>query len=308
MDHAYENFDHVFGKKGSNVRIQREKKQGQGAEKFPCHVVAHDRNIILLQLENVKNVIVYESQRTESSIPVIEKKKYESTPPCYIIIDNRKGKAQIAIEIDTAAWRKTDIVRDLLEENLDRELEKFGLTIKIWSKLQKSNYWDYVNYRQKKEKRGIKKLTFLFPNTKIRPSIEATIGLSNHLKQLMGLINSLGGGQGELSIQSPSRDYLLKKRYTDIKNMVALCSSSSDYSLSVTFDDDVTYRCNEYLRAELPLSKPGYLELFKNGELTTLFEYDIEHWLDWVIEQTEQYQDAEQIRPKPDKEDQRQVS
>ena len=89
--------------------------------------------------------------------------------------------------------------------------------------------------------------------------------------------------------------------------MVALCSSS-EYSLSVTFDDDITYRCNEYLRAELPMHKPGSLDLFKNGQLTTLFDYDIEQWLDWVIEQTEQYQDAEQIKPKPNREDKRKVS
>ena len=308
MEHAQENFDHVFGGKGTEVRIQREKKRGEGADKFPCYVIAHDRNVILLQLENVKNVTVYEAQKTSGTIPNIEKKQYESNPPCYIIIDNRKGKAQIAIQIDSAAWSKTNIVRDLLEENLDRELEPFGMTIKIRSKLQKSEYWDYVTYRQKKEGRGIKKMTFQFPNIRIHPSIETSIGLSNHLKTLMDLVNKLGAGQGELSIQPPTNDYLLKRKLNDIKNIVALCSSSADYSLSVTFDDDITYRCNENLRAELPMHKPGIIEFFKNGQLTTLFDYDIEQWLDWVVQQTEQYQDAEQITSKPNRGDKRKVS
>jgi hypothetical protein len=308
MEHAHENFDHVFGGKGTEVRIQREKRRGEGADKFPCHVIAHDHNIVLLRLENVKSVTVYESHKTEGPVPSIEKKKYESNPPCFIIIDNREGKTQIAIQIDSAAWSKTNIVRDLLEENLDRELEPFGLTIKIRSKMQKSEYWDYVTYRQRKEGRGIKRMTFQFPNVKIRPSIETSIGLSNHLKMLMELVNKLGAGQGELSIQPPTNDYLLKKRLNDIKNIVALCSSSADYSLSVTFDDDITYRCNENLRAELPMNIPRAIENFKNGQLTTFFEYDLERWLDWVVEQTEQYQDAEQIKPKPDREDQRKVS
>ena len=307
MEHAYENFERIFGKKGTVVRVQKEKKRGEGADKFPCHVLAHDHNIILLRLENVKNVTVYESHPTAGPIPHIEKKQYESNPPCFIIIDNRQGKAQMAIEIDTAAWSKTNLVRDLLQENLNRELEPFGLAVKIWSKMQKSDYWNYVTYRQRKEGRGIKKMTFHFPNTKIRPSIETTIGLSNHLKTLMELINSLGAGQGELSIHPPTNDYLLKKKLADIKKMVALCASS-EYSLSVTFDDDITYRCNENLRAELPMNIPSALNDFENGQMNTFFEFDIERWLDWVVEQTEKYKDAEQIIAKSNRKSKRKVS
>ena len=113
----------------------------------------------------------------------------------------------------------------------------------------------------------------------------------------MKMINSLGAGQGELSLQPPTDGYLLERRLIDIKKMVALCASS-EYSLSVTFDDDITYRCNEYLRAELPMNIPNALINFENGQLNTLSEYDIESWLNWVVEQTEKYQDAEQIKPK----------
>lgn len=305
-DQAYEKFEWLFGKKGTEVRIQKEKKNGIG-DKYPCHVIAHDHNVILLRLENVKNVTVYESRQSGGPIPNIEKKQYESNPPVYIIIDNRPDKAQMAIEIDPAAWSKTNVVRDLLQDNLNRELKRFGLAIRIWSKMQEVDYWNYVSYRQKHEGRGIKRMTFHFPNAKIRPSIETTIGLSNHLKTLMELINSLGAAQGELSIQPPANDYLLKKKMTDIKKMVALCASS-EYSLSVTFDDDVTYRCNEYLRAELPMNNPDVLTEFENGQQSLLFAYGIEQWLDWVIEQTEKYQDAEQVKSKPNRKGKEKVS
>ena len=215
--------------------------------------------------------------------------------------------AQIAIEIDTAAWSKTDVVRDIMQESLNRELEKFGLSIAIQSKMQKSDYWSYVTHRQKIEGHGIKKMIFSFPNTKIKPSIAAAVGLSNHLKSLMELINSIGGAQGELSILSPTNDFLQKKKLSDIKNMVALCASS-DYSLCVTFDDDVTYRCNEYIRAELPMLDSGMLTNFENGQKAILFNYQIEEWLDWVMKQTENYQDAEQIKPKSNRKSKRTVS
>ena len=150
-------------------------------------------------------------------------------------------------------------------------------------------------------------MTFRFPNAMIRPSIETEIGLSNHLKTLMELINSLGAEQGELSIQPPSDDYLAKRKLADIKKMVALCASA-EYSLSVTFDDDITYRCNQSLRAELPMNLPHAVKDFVEGQMNMLFEYDIERWLDWVVEQTEKYKDAEQIKPKPDRRNRRMVS
>lgn len=304
MEHAYENFDHVFGPKGTEVRIQKVLKSG-GGETYPCHVMAHEQDIILLRLENVKNETIYELRQTAGPIPNVETKQYESYPPIYVIIDNRPGKAQMAIEIDAAAWSKTDVVRDLLQENMDRELKPFGLSIEIRSKMQQSDYWSYVTKR-KKEGRGIKKMTFHFPNAKIRPEIETAVGLSTHLKSLMEMINALGAAQGELSLQSPSDDFLQKKKLTDIKNMVALCASS-DYSLNVTFDDDVSYRCNQYIRAELPMNLPNAISNFEIGQKTILFEYEIEQWLDWVIEQTANYQDAEQIKPKPNRKSKRKV-
>lgn len=308
LDHMYENFERLFGDKGTMVRIQHEKKKGAGAEKYPCYVLAHANHVVLLRLENVKSKTIYQEQHVEGPIPRIEKKEFDSYPPINIIIDNREGKAQIAIEIDSAAWSKTNTVRDLLEENLNPLLNnKFGLQIKIVSKMRSSEYWDYVTYRQRKEGRGIKKLTFRFPNAIIRPSVETTIGLSNHLKTLMALINSLGGAQGELSLQPPTDDYLLRRKQADIKNIVALCSSS-DYALSVTFDDDITYKCNEDLRAELPMNRPHALKDFEEGQKNALFSYEIEEWLDWVIGQTKEYQNAEQIRSKPNRNIKRKVS
>ena len=307
MEHAYQNFESIFGSKGNELRVQKEKRRGEGVDKYPCHVLAHDSHLIYLRLENVKDVTVYESHPTAGPIPNIEKKKIPSLPPCNIIIDNREGKYQIVIEIYSPAWNNTNIVRDILQENWNRELEKFGLSIKIWSKMRRSEFWNYVSYRQKKEKRYIKKLTFRFPNAMVRPSIETSIGLSNHLKTLMSMINSLGAGMGELTIHPETDSRLLKKKLADIKNMVALCSSN-DYSLSLTFDDNITYNCNENLKAELPLNTPKILDEFENGEKTLLFEYNIERWLDWVIEQTKYYQDAEQINPKPNKKGKRDVS
>ena len=298
MEHAYQNFEHMFGPKNSEFRVQKAAKNGIGVDKYLCHVLAHDHNVILLRVENNKGVTIYEQQESKGKAPKIEKQKLPSYPPCYIIIDNRQDKAQLAVQINSAAWRNTDTVCALLQENINKQLDQFGLKIEIWSKMQKSNFWNYVNYRRKKEGRYIKKMTFGFPNINIHPSIEEKIGLSSHLKSLMNLIDRLGAGGGELSIQPPSGGALTKRKLADIKNMVALCASS-DYSLCVTFDDNISYNCNETLRAELPMNYTSTVDEFQNGQMNNHNVYDIEEWLDWVTVQTEKYTDAEQIKPKP---------
>jgi hypothetical protein len=150
-------------------------------------------------------------------------------------------------------------------------------------------------------------MTFGFANIRIHPSIEEKIGLSTHLRSLMALIDRLGAGDGELSIHPPTGGALTKRKLADIKNMVELCASS-DYSLCVTFDDNVSYNCNETLRAELPMNYTGIVDDFRYGEMNEYNYYDIEEWLDWVMVQTEKYSDAEQIKPKPGGKGKRKVS
>ena len=306
-DNDYVKFERIFGRKGTTVVIKKEKRQGEGADSFPCHVLAHEDNIILLRLENVKKKSIYEMHQTVDPVPHIQKKTYDSNPPCNVIIDNREDRAQIAIEIKKDAWSETNAVRDLLEESLNRMLEPLKLGIEIKSKLQTSSYWDFVTYRQKKEGRSITKMTFNFPNAKIRSDITSNVELSPNLKKLMDMIDALGGEKGELTVQASKKQNMLANKRQDIKNMVKLCTSS-EYSLSVTFDDNITYRCNESIRAELPLTPDNAVTNFEQGQRNTTGEYDIETWLDWVVKQTEKYKDAEQVRPKPNRSCKRKVS
>lgn len=46
--------DRLFGERNTDVRIQRAKKKGAGADKFPCKVLAHGNRVVWLRLENEK--------------------------------------------------------------------------------------------------------------------------------------------------------------------------------------------------------------------------------------------------------------
>ena len=54
MEHAYENFERIFGKKGTVVRVQKEKKRGEGADKFPCQVTR-----CLARCDNVVYIVFF---------------------------------------------------------------------------------------------------------------------------------------------------------------------------------------------------------------------------------------------------------
>ena len=55
-------------------------------------------------------------------------------PGCRVIIDNRRGVAQIAIEKSQSFDGKTDTVRDKVEEALNKLFDKHQLTVEIREK------------------------------------------------------------------------------------------------------------------------------------------------------------------------------
>jgi len=298
-----EKFEFLFPKTtGAKLQIQKFKKHGT-ADKYPCLVLRNDADIVLLRLINDKDVNIWEEQETTNPIPKIEKTKRKSKPYCYIIVDNRPGVQLIAIQSNSAAWRNTNDVKELLQESLNwlLDVKDLGLEVTILSKMMPSKFWDYVDRKRKKDNVYIKSMTFSFTNHMRRPDIDIRQALSSewkHFDSFIGWIDKLGGDKGELKITPPKDDALMKRKLADIKHMVEICMNAN-YALSVTFSDDITYKCNQELRAELPLKEDSYREEFEAGMHDIFYPYKLEVWLDDVIEKTKEYDDVEEIRPKP---------
>lgn len=306
-------FELLFGKEpGAELRVQKMKRHGT-ADKYPCQVLNHDANIILLRLVNDKNVDIWEEQPTTSPISTIEKRKKPSKPFCYVIIDNRPDMQQIAIQTGSAAWRNANDIKDLLQESLNGLLDSlnYGLEISILSKMLPSRFWDYVDRKRKKEKVYIKSMVFSFTNYKRRPEIDIKSALSSewrHFDSFMNLVDNIGGGSGEIKLTPPRNNELLKdRRRADIKHMVEICMNSN-YSLSVTFSDDVTYKCNESLRAEFPMKDEEIRGEFERQYHDLFNNYKLAKWLSDVKQRTEDYNDVEEIRRKPERKAKKQVS
>ena len=88
----------------------------------------------------------------EKSKKIMEKKDEQEIfyhPGCYVIIDNRKGVANIAIERTPAFDSNPDKVCQLLEKAINDKflIEEIGLKIEIRSKVREATLWEMVDHQ-----------------------------------------------------------------------------------------------------------------------------------------------------------------
>jgi len=300
-------FESLFGNKGTHLQILKMKKNLIDKD-FPNIILAHTKNVILLQLNNVQIKKLWKPVGDNRNTSNYEQTKEESNPYCNVIFDCREGCGLMAVEVDHTAWSKTDTVRDLLQENIGRMLnEKYGIGLEIATQMKPSDFWDYVDFRKKKENKYIRRLTWTFKNAKKMPGADTVVKMSPHLNALNAMLEQFWAESGELSLENPVKDPLsLNRRWVDMKNMIKY-SAMSYYSMSVTFNDGVTYKCNDTVQAILPIVDK-YVKDFGDGQTESFFEFSLFHRLDEINNMIKDYSDAEQIKPKTNRNHKKRVS
>jgi len=323
--HAQDNFYKLFGKNNTVFRVQKD--VSDGAKKYDCKVFGNDHRIVALRLLNEKKTHYWKQVAVPNDpMEKVERKSLTSTPPTFVIIDCRPGCNILAVKVEPDAWRNTDNVRDLMEESINRYLETFsrGFRIKLLTKMQNRDFFDYSRKRIKKEGRAVKKITIHFKTGKLDPKVEAIVKSSDYLKRLFTLIDKYSVS-GDMTLNQPIGPKLIDRRRRDIENMATIIASDPlGYAMDLTFDDNVTLHCGEDVRAELPMNPEGALELFHLGrkkenteEQEINFEgiqevkksrYFLEDWLDNMAEETKKMKDAETIKRKRSRASKRQAS
>lgn len=297
MSKAYEYFESLFDKPGKELDIfQLNKATITKTKDYPNRVLAMADHVVLFQLNNVQIKKLWKPINPDTTFPTYVQTKEESNPYCNVIIDNRGDECLMAIQVDHSAWSSTDKVRDVLQDNLSRMLERKGIEIEISTKMKPSKFWDYVNYKKRKEKVGIKRLTWDFINSRRQ---DATIKPRSHIKALDDMTDLFNGFAGQFTIVPSSRELLeLNRRRVDMVNMLDLASDLSNiYFLTVTFEDGEVYKCNSNLRAEMQVQE-SYVSNFRDNYKEAFFEFELFRWLDEVRAKTKDYQNAAQTKRK----------
>ena len=315
----------IFKPQSNLFHVQKD--NGDTAKKYTCEVFGNESRMVALRLFNMKEEHYWELVTSKNDpMGVVERKPLTSTPCTFVIIDCRKGKNIIAVKVEKEAWSNTDTVRDLMEESINRHLESqsSGFRVRLYTKMESREFFEYSKRRINKEGRMVKKMTIHFKTGKLNPKIEAVVNSSEYLKRLFNVINKYSLS-GVMMLNQPMGSKLIDKRRHDIENIVALIMSDPQgYGLDITFDDNVTLHCGKDVRAELPMEPEGALELFHVGRKAepaiqqelfpddnhkpAVSRYLLEGWLDRVAEQTEKMKDAETIKRKGSRTDRRKVS
>jgi hypothetical protein len=287
--------DRLFGERNSDVRIQRVKKNGAGADKFPCKVLAHGKGrVVWLRLENEKiRRIWVKHQSTNPSDPdPISQDPIPDNPFSYIFLDCREGRNLIAIMKENDAWRNTDVAAKLLQESLNFLMQNTGyeFCIKIDPVTVPKDYWDYNRQLILKEKCRVKKMTIYFGAGTLDPRVMDYINNTPILKRLMK--EMWEAKRGKLELEAPFGPRIVDKRKRDIKQIIGLIGSnitSDAFGLSLTYDDGSELVCGKEVRLTYSMKADTFSMLFSKN----LFgEYGINDWLDRATNYIKQQKDG----------------
>ena len=302
--------DRIFGDRNADVRIQRIKKNGEGAEKFPCKVLAHGTGrVVWLRLENekIRRIWVKHHSNTPYDPDPISQEDIADTPFSHIFLDLREGKNLIAIMKENDAWRNTDVAAKILQESLNLLLQDagYGFGIMIQPVTVPKDYWDYNRQLVLKEKRRLKKMTIYFGAGTLDPRVMEYINQSPLLKRLQK--EMFEAKRGKLELDYPSGSRVLDKRKRDIKKIIELIGSnitSDTFGISLAYENGQELICGKDVKLTYPMKADMFSMLFAKN----LFgEYRINDWLDGAIEYIKKEKDGTPVETKRKKKTARHV-
>lgn len=281
-------------------RLPIGKEPETGRKVLPNSILRSTDRVTLLKLHNPGVVDIWELNGAKIS--------RDSFPYSYIIIDNRPGIGQLAIQKKTDAWSDPDVIARLLQDNLNRILKDqgMGLQIEIRHKYLPSAFFEYLKKRRK-EGAFVKHITFEFTNPQFETPIDTAVDTTGHIRQLMLMLTQLGGAKARLRVDAPERKELIKRKLKDIKQMVSLVATNG-YKLNVEFSDKEKYECDEKIMHDDEMEE-NTLSNFRDGLRDNFFEFELFKWLDKMLKKEKEDNYHEQpIRVKPARKSKRKVS
>ena len=287
--------DHLFGDRNTDVRIQRMKKNGEGADKFPCKVLAHGKGrVVWLRMENekIRRLWVKRKSASPSEPETIKKEDIPENPYSHIFLDCREGKNLIAIMKENDAWRNTDVAAHLLEESLNLLMQNagYGFAIKLHPVTVSKDFWDYNRHLILKDKQKVKKMTIYFGAGSIDPKVTEYIQQTPILKRL--LKEMWNAKSGKLELNDPLGTSIVDGRKRDFKNIIELIGSnitSDTFGVSLAYDNGQEVICGKDVRLMFPMRADTLSMLFSQN----LFgEYRINDWLDEAVKYIKEQKDG----------------
>ena len=297
-EHRIKMLDHLFGSKNTMFTVKKYRKHE--ADDLPSTVLAHPERLILLRVENPKEVKVWEKKASPpGEIASIKERKLPSNPFSLVIIDCReKGQCMIAIRIDSSAWRNTDTVAELLQDNINRKLKNLslGFAITIEPILIEIDFVEHSRFLIKRKRIPVTKMTVYFTHGLINPRVEAIIKKDSYLRELTGRM--FEAQHGEVTYNNPNGMRIIDKRGNMLEHIVLLIGSDPNgaFRLRLSYADGTSYTCGKDIRMEFDMDEVAYMGMLGFG---TIFpEQNMGAWFDRNALKIEEQRHAETINKK----------
>ncbi len=217
----------------------------------------------------------------EKTLRYTEKKdKHEliSHPGCYVIIDNRDGVAQMAIERSPSFQGNPDKVCLLLQRAINDKLAAYQLKIDIRGKVRESSFWEVVHQQIVEQRDSIRWVKFNFGVPEERAGIDASEKIKAMISSLDNFGRLMGAERGQYTYHAGEMGTLhLDQTQEDMAQMVHYCSTNA-YDISVGFRRYGVYRPRLEDRAFAQL-EDSVMDDFVQGYLT----YDDEGNAAWGL-------------------------
>ena len=296
-EHRRAMLDHLFGKQNTSFTMKKQNKND--ADNYPCTVLGHPERFVLLRIERPKTEKIFEKQESISGEAARINERYlPSYPYIYVIIDCRERcGTKIAISIDSSAWRSTDRVAELVQENVNRHLESLscGFCIKVKPELMQLDFVSHSRRLIKKQRLGVNRMTIYFTRGMINPKIEEIVKEDPFIKRLFR--NMYSAQHGQLTLYDPDTREILANKARTFEHLVMLVGSdpvSEPFRLKMSYSDGSTYSCGKDIRMEFRMDEMAFMAMLGEGSLFP--EHEIGAWFDGVAKQIEEQRNAEKSK------------
>lgn len=280
--------------------------EGMLGAKLPTTKEKRDKTLVPLDnyVEKRRDgvtVMVICNERNHKYKEKMEELELVYHPGCRVIIDNRPGVAQIAIERSTSFDGKTDVVRNILQQALCKLFDQYRLTVEIRAKKREGTFWEAVDEQCQTYQDTITHVVYEFPDDDEVGPVDASQQTMDKLLLLKSLNAAMNAARGVYHAYS-DKDKVIKLDRTreDIANMVAMCCHNG-YNISVHFKHYGLYRFGTDVKA-LSQMKDDVVKEFVSGQTVMgkaqEGEFGLVHWLDEVRKVTENYKDEEPVEKK----------
>lgn len=286
--------DQLFGRQNALFTIKKYNKSD--ADDYPCTVLAHPERFILLRIERPKEERIFEKHESlRGEAARIDERRLPSFPYVFVIIDCREScGCKIAISVDSSAWRSTDKVAELIQNNVNRQLKNLsrGFGIKVDPELMKLDFVSHSRNLIKKKRLGVDKMTIYYTRGMINPKVEEVIKDDPFIKRLFR--SMFNAQHGQLTLYGPESKQILAQNAKILEHIVTLVASdpvSEPFRLKMDYSDGSSYSCGKDIRMEFRMDAMVFGAMFGEGSLFP--EHEIGAWFDGVTKQIEEQRNAE---------------